>query len=70
MSNPFEDPEGKFVVLVNDEDQHSLWPAFAAVPRGWRQVLPETRRSVALEFITQSWPDIRPAGVRTSGAPS
>ena len=29
MTNPFEDPQGRFFVLVNEEQQHSLWPAFA-----------------------------------------
>ena len=33
-SNPFDDENGTFFVLVNDEEQHSLWPTFAAVPRG------------------------------------
>ncbi|MDT5206197.1 MAG: MbtH protein, partial [Mycobacterium sp.] len=28
-TNPFDDDNGTFVVLVNDEDQHSLWPTFA-----------------------------------------
>ena len=28
MSNPFEDPEGTYLVLVNDENQYSLWPDF------------------------------------------
>lgn len=32
MSNPFEDPEGTYLVLVNDENQHSLWPDFVDVP--------------------------------------
>ena len=31
-TNPFEDPEGRYLVLVNDEGQHSLWPSFAEVP--------------------------------------
>lgn len=26
-SNPFEDPEGTYLVLVNDEGQYSLWPS-------------------------------------------
>ena len=30
-SNPFDDENGSFLVLVNDEEQHSLWPAFADV---------------------------------------
>ena len=34
MSNPFDNQDGIFLVLVNDENQHSLWPDFAAVPQG------------------------------------
>jgi uncharacterized protein YbdZ (MbtH family) len=34
--NPFDDDNGTFFVLVNDEDQHSLWPAFIDIPAGWR----------------------------------
>ena len=33
-TNPFDDDNGTFYVLVNDEDQHSLWPTFADVPAG------------------------------------
>ncbi len=40
MTNPFEDPEGTYLVLVNDEGQHSLWPSFAEVPAGWTVALP------------------------------
>ncbi|MFE7531850.1 MbtH family protein, partial [Kitasatospora sp. NPDC057542] len=32
MANPFDDQDGTFLVLVNDENQHSLWPQFADVP--------------------------------------
>lgn len=34
MTNPFEDENGTFLVLVNDEGQYSLWPAFLDVPAG------------------------------------
>ena len=37
-TNPFDDDTADFVVLVNDEEQHSLWPVFAEVPDGWRVV--------------------------------
>ncbi len=33
--NPFDEPDATFRVLVNDEGQHSLWPAFAEIPDGW-----------------------------------
>jgi MbtH protein len=35
MANPFDDNDGTFLVLVNAEGQHSLWPSFAPVPPGW-----------------------------------
>ncbi|MBO4258603.1 MbtH family protein [Streptomyces griseorubiginosus] len=59
-SNPFEDPEGTYLVLVNDEGQHSLWPAFVEVPAGWRTVLGETTRDAALEYVDTHWTDMRP----------
>lgn len=43
--NPFDDEEGRFYVLVNDEEQHSLWPSFAEVPAGWRIVFGEGGRA-------------------------
>nr|AGS49261.1 MbtH protein [uncultured bacterium esnapd1.2] len=59
-TNPFEDPEGTYLVLVNDEGQHSLWPAFVEVPAGWTTVLPEGPRDAALEYIDNTWTDMRP----------
>lgn len=60
MSNPFDDPDGRFLVLVNDEGQHSLWPAFADVPEGWRVALDVTDRATCLEYVSATWQDIRP----------
>jgi uncharacterized protein YbdZ (MbtH family) len=62
--NPFDDDNGSFLVLVNDEEQHSLWPTFADVPAGWRVVYGEADRAACLEYIEQNWPDIRPKSLR------
>ena len=43
MTNPFEDPDGTYLVLINDESQYSLWPAFIEVPAGWRVGGPSSR---------------------------
>ncbi|WP_262697932.1 MULTISPECIES: MbtH family protein [Streptomyces] len=59
-TNPFDDTEGRFLVLVNDEGQHSLWPAFAEVPGGWTIVFDEDTREACLEFIEANWTDLRP----------
>jgi MbtH protein len=63
--NPFDDDNGSFLVLVNDEEQHSLWPAFADIPAGWQMVYGEADRAACLDYIEQNWPDIRPKTLRT-----
>jgi MbtH protein len=60
VTNPFEDPNGSYFVLINDEGQHSLWPAFVEVPDGWKIVHGEAPRPECLEFIEKSWTDMRP----------
>ena len=62
--NPFDDDNGSFFVLINDEEQHSLWPTFADVPAGWRVVYGEADRASCLDYIEQNWPDIRPKSLR------
>ncbi|CAM5526244.1 MbtH family protein [Streptomyces narbonensis] len=62
-TNPFEDPQGRFLVLVNEENQHSLWPAFAAVPAGWRTAFGEDTREACLTYVESHWTDLRPAGL-------
>lgn len=63
MTNPFDDPDGTFSVLVNDEGQHSLWPAFAAVPDGWTAVLEGATRDDAERWVEEHWTDLRPASL-------
>lgn len=60
MTNPFEDEDGSYLVLVNDENQHSLWPAHIDVPAGWRTVFGEDGRQACLDYVTEHWTDLRP----------
>ncbi|ULE31953.1 MbtH family protein [Mycobacterium sp. IDR2000157661] len=62
--NPFDDEHGDFYVLVNDEDQYSLWPTFAEVPAQWRVVFGESTRSDCLAYIEENWTDLRPRSLR------
>lgn len=59
-TNPFENPDGVYLVLVNDENQHSLWPAFAEVPAGWRIAHDRDTRQACLDHIEANWTDLRP----------
>ena len=58
--NPFDDENAGFFVLINDEEQHSLWPLFADIPTGWRVVYGDAPRAACLDYIEQNWTDIRP----------
>lgn len=60
MTNPFENPDANYLVLVNDEGQHSLWPVFADVPDGWKTVFGEAPRQECLDYIEAFWTDMRP----------
>jgi amino acid adenylation domain-containing protein len=62
--NEFDNPDGTFVVLVNDEEQYSLWPSNTASPFGWRVAREAGSRDECHAFIESTWPDIRPASAR------
>jgi len=53
VSNPFDHPDGSFLVLANDDGQCSLWPAFADVPAGWRVVRAAGDRAGAIAFVSR-----------------
>ena len=60
MANPFEDPDGAYLALINDERQYSLWPTFIDVPAGWSIAHPSDTRQACLDFIEEHWTDMRP----------
>jgi MbtH protein len=63
VTNPFDDADGTFLILINDERQHSLWPSFAAIPNGWDIVHgPESRES-CMAYVRENWTDMRPASL-------
>lgn len=59
-TNPFEDEDASYLVLINDEGQHSLWPVFADVPDGWEVIFGADTRQACLDFIGKNWTDMRP----------
>ncbi len=60
MTNPFEDNDGTYLALINDEGQYSLWPAFVEVPAGWTVAHPHDTRQACMDYINQHWTDMRP----------
>jgi MbtH protein len=69
MTNPFEDDSASYLVLVNDEGQHSLWPEAVSVPAGWTVALGAAPRAECLAYVERTWVDMRPLSlVRASEA--
>jgi len=68
MPNPFDDPDARFHVLVNDEGQHSLWPVGPPLPAGWTAVTAPLPRPEALRAVDEAWTDLRPASLRVEQA--
>jgi MbtH protein len=60
MTNPFENENATYLVLINEEAQYSLWPSFIEVPRGWRVVHPADSRQACLDYVNRHWTDMRP----------
>ncbi len=60
MTNPFEEENGTYLVLINDEGQYSLWPSFIDVPAGWTIVHDSDTREACLDYVNKNWIDMRP----------
>ncbi|KEP25490.1 MULTISPECIES: MbtH family protein [Bacillus] len=59
MNNPFLREDGSFLVLMNETRQHSLWPSFEPVPKGWETVYGEDTRDACIDYIQANWQDLR-----------
>ena len=51
-------------VVVNDEEQYSIWPVGRDVPAGWRQDGFTGSEEECLAYIDETWTDMRPASLR------
>lgn len=60
----FDREDGKFKVLVNHEDQYSLWPEWKAIPGGWKDTGVSGNKSSCLEYVEKTWTDMRPLSLR------
>ena len=51
-------------VVLNDEEQYSIWPAVKELPAGWRAEGTEGTRDACLGHIDTVWTDMRPLSLR------
>jgi|EP01034_Spumella_vulgaris_P043117 MbtH protein len=60
----FDREDGTFKVLVNQEEQYSLWPDFKAIPGGWTDTGVKGDKPHCLDYIEKTWTDMRPVSLR------
>ncbi|MCG6495545.1 MbtH family NRPS accessory protein [Kitasatospora sp. A2-31] len=53
-----------YQVVVNDEEQHALWPAGTPLPAGWRAEGFTGSEEECSAHVDEVWPDIRPLSLR------
>lgn len=53
-----------FRVVINDEEQYSIWPVGREIPPGWRAQGPGGSREECLAHIETVWTDMRPLSLR------
>ncbi|HLH61205.1 MAG TPA: MbtH family protein [Ktedonobacteraceae bacterium] len=53
-----------YKVVVNAEEQYSIWPADRENPRGWRDAGKIGSKSECLDYVKEVWTDMRPLSVR------
>ena len=63
MSNESEDTQ-IYKVVVNHEEQYSIWPADREIPAGWREAGKTGTKDECLAHIQEVWTDMRPLSLR------
>lgn len=65
-----DDETAVFDVVLNHEEQYSIWPADREIPPGWRKEGSSGTKAACLERIQQLWTDMRPLSLRKRMAES
>lgn len=64
----FDREDTLYLVVINDEEQYSIWPDFKDVPAGWKALGEAAPKAQCLAYIEEHWTDMRPASLRRAMA--
>jgi MbtH protein len=67
MSRNDEEDRNIYKVVVNHEEQYSLWMADRPLPLGWHDTGKQGRKAECLAYVGQVWTDMRPLSLRRAG---
>lgn len=60
MASVFDEQDKTYLILVNELNQHSIWPDALPIPDGWRVIHGPSERHMAVNFVDTHWTDLRP----------
>jgi MbtH protein len=64
LNDPDSEDRTIYKVVVNHEEQYSIWPADRENPLGWRDAGKSGTKAECLEYIKEVWTDMRPLSLR------
>ena len=64
MSRDEREDKTVYKVVVNHEEQYSIWPEWKDIPAGWREVGRTGKKDECLAYIKEVWTDMRPLSLR------
>src|SRR5262245_18281528 len=64
MRDDEQDPFDTYTVVINHEEQYSIWPVGKTMPSGWQPAGKEGPKQECLDYINTIWTDMRPASLR------
>ncbi|MDD5275185.1 MAG: MbtH family NRPS accessory protein [Methylovulum sp.] len=59
-----EEDNTVYQVVVNHEEQYSIWPDYKEIPGGWKAVDKTGNKQDCLDYIKEVWTDMRPLSLR------
>ncbi|MDP3846046.1 MAG: MbtH family NRPS accessory protein [Pseudomonas sp.] len=60
----WDSPDTRFLVVINHEEQYSIWPDYKELPEGWRALDKQGNKEECLAYIESTWTDMRPLSLR------
>jgi MbtH protein len=64
MSDDEREDTTTYRVVVNHEEQYSIWPTFKEIPAGWKDAGKQGSKAECLAYIQEVWTDMRPLSLR------
>ncbi|NQZ21698.1 MAG: MbtH family protein [Colwellia sp.] len=64
MTSVFDREDIDFEVVLNHEEQYSIWPAYKEIPKGWKKAGKRGLKKDCLQFVEEVWTDMRPLSLR------